>query len=242
MITSRALGYSYGPDKDALRGLDFTLDRGLTLGLAGANGVGKSTLLCLLAGLYSPTSGTLIVHGRNVADEAGSLRGLAALVPQEADLFIIGSTVDEDLCLGLPLSRRSEALDLARRLGLPGPSTPVHHLSHGQKRKLCLASALLNRPDLLLLDEPFAGLDYPGTTEIRTILRSNRREGLTQVVAVHDLEPLADHADLWLVLDKGLQAGFGPAAEIFPGLERLGVRAPCSWRAGLGILPWEGAK
>lgn len=239
VITAKALQFAYDPEKPIVLDLNFELRPGLILGLAGANGAGKSTLLCLLAGLFTPTAGTLFVHGRDAAAQPDQIRILTTLVLQEADLTIIGSTIEEDLCLGLTLDRREETIRLARRLGLPGADTQVHHLSHGQKRKLCLAAALLRHPALLLLDEPFAGLDYPGIREMRALLQSNRREGLTQVVAVHDLEPLADLADLWLVLDHGRQAAFGPAKDVFPELERLDVRAPCSWRAGLGILPWD---
>lgn len=238
MITAQLLGYQYGADKTALHGLEFTLQPGLILGLAGANGAGKSTLLCLLAGLFMPTSGTLTIAGV-AATQNQRVREIATLVPQESDLTIIGSTIAEDLSLGLAPHRREEALDVARRLGLPDPETQVHHLSHGQKRKLCLATALVRKPRLLLLDEPFAGMDYPGIREMRSMLRANRDQGLTQVVAVHDLEPLADLADQWLVLGSGRQKAFGPALEVFPGLERLDVRPPCSWRAGLGILPWD---
>lgn len=239
VITARSLRYGYAPGRDVLHGLEFILPQGRILGLAGTNGAGKSTLLCLLAGLFQPTSGTLSVGGQDVAAQDAQVRRLATLVPQEADLSIIGSTVEEDICLGLPPERREEALGMALRLGLPPPETQVHHLSYGQKRKLCLAAALLRHPGLLLLDEPFAGLDYPGIREMRSMLRANRRQGLTQVAAVHDLEALADLADLWLVLEEGRQAAFGPPGEVFPELERLNVRAPCSWRAGLGIMPWD---
>lgn len=238
MITAQSLSFHYGPGKTVLHELAFTLQPGQVLGLAGSNGAGKSTLLCLLSGLFTPASGTLSI-GSLDASQGERLRDLATLVPQEADLSIIGSTIAEDLCLGLRPERREEVLDLARRLGLPDPDTQVHHLSHGQKRKLCLAAALLRKPRLLLLDEPFAGLDYPGIREMRAMLRENRRQGLTQIVAVHDLEPLADLADLWLVLDKGRQAAFGPPAEVFPKLERYNVRPPCSWQAGQGIQSWD---
>lgn len=239
VIAARSLCFGYSPDRNVLHDLEFTLSEGRILGLAGANGAGKSTLLCLLAGLFTPASGTLSIGGHDVAAQAGQVRLQATLVPQEADLSIIGSTIEEDLCLGLPSERREDALNLAQRLGLPPPETQVHHLSYGQKRKLCLAAALLRHPRLLLLDEPFAGLDYPGIREMRAMLRTNRCQGLTQVAAVHELEPLADLADLWLVLENGRQAAFGPPEKVFPELERLHVRAPCSWRAGLGIMPWD---
>jgi biotin transport system ATP-binding protein len=237
-VNAQALTYSYHAS-NAVAHVAFTLDKGQILGLVGPNGAGKSTLLALLAGLLTPSSGTLLVAGKDALQDVEAVRRTTALVLQEADLTIIGTTIGEDICLGLAPERRDEALDLAARLRLPDPETPVHTLSHGQKRKLCLATALLRRPELLLLDEPFAGLDYPGIREIRAMLQVNRDNGLTQVIACHDLEPLADLADLWLALSGGRQTAFGPAQEVFPLLESLDVRPPCSWRAGLGILPWD---
>ncbi len=239
MISAASVHFAYAPSAPILHEIGFKLEKGRVLGLVGPNGAGKSTLLALLAGLLTPSSGTLRIAEVDMARDSDTVRRKTALVLQEADLTIIGTTISEDICLGLPPERRDEALDLAVRLRLPDPETPVHTLSHGQKRKLCLATALLRHPELLLLDEPFAGLDYPGIREIRAMLRANRDDGLTQVIACHDLEPLADLADLWLVLSGGRQAAFGPAREVFPLLESLDVRPPCSWRAGLGIMPWD---
>ncbi|WP_045221365.1 energy-coupling factor ABC transporter ATP-binding protein [Desulfonatronum thioautotrophicum] len=239
MISAGSLHFAYAPSPPILRDIGFRLDKGQILGLVGPNGAGKSTLLALLAGLLTPSTGALRIAQVDAMHDSETVRRKTALVLQEADLTIIGTTVGEDICLGLSSERRAEALDLASRLRLPDPETPVHTLSHGQKRKLCLATALLRRPEILLLDEPFAGLDYPGIQEVRAMLQDNQDNGLTQIVACHDLEPLADLADLWLVLSSGRQTAFGPAQEVFPLLESMDVRAPCSWRAGLGILPWD---
>ena len=239
MINAEALHFAHDSSRPILHDIGFALESGAILGLVGANGAGKSTLLALLAGLLQPVSGRLEIAGLDAATQGSAIRRLTALVLQEADLTIIGSTIAEDICLGLPPERHPEALALAARLDLPDPQTPVHILSHGQKRKLCLAAALLRKPRILLLDEPFVGLDYPGIREIRSMLRANQAAGLTQVIAVHDLEPLADLAHLWLVLTHGRQAAFGSAQKVFPGLEAMDVRPPCSWKAGLGIMAWD---
>ena len=239
MITAKSLCFGYTPTTPILSNIAFSVERGCILGLVGPNGTGKSTLLALLAGLLIPSRGTLNVCGKDAAQDGEAFRRIAALVLQEADLTIIGTTIEEDIRLGLAPERRDEALDLAARLNLPGPDTPVHTLSHGQKRKLCLAAALLRQPELLLLDEPFAGLDYPGIQELRAMLRTNQKRGLTQIIACHDVEPLADLADQWMVLSTGSQTVFGPAENVFPLLESMDVRPPCSWRAGLGIIPWD---
>lgn len=242
MIEVSEVHFSYGRG-EILRGISFGLDRGLTLALVGANGSGKSTLLALLAGLHAPSKGRLKVDGHVSPGQERSIRALAGLVVQDADLQILGATVGEDLCLGLApedVQGESEARTLADRFRIGHLwSEPVQALSWGQKRKLCMAVALRRRPDLLLLDEPFSGLDYPGVREMRHMLLANRAAGLTQVVSAHDIEPLVDIADFWAVLRGGELAAWGKAEAVFPELARHDVRPPCSWLAGLGVKAWE---
>lgn len=243
MIVCRRLGFRYSRHDRALEDVDFELSEGQTLGLVGANGSGKSTLLSLLAGLYTPTEGEVGLGPHVSPGDEASLRRLTGLVLQNVDLQILGSTVGEDLLLGLEAEgaeKESEARELARRFGLEARwDEPVQTLSWGQKRKLCICGILMRRPRVLLLDEPFSGLDYPGALEMRKILDTHRQAGWTQVVAVHDLEPLADLADLWAVLEGGALRAFGRADEVFDRLRELGVRPPCSWQAGLGVRPWD---
>lgn len=251
MIDIRDLRYSHpgSPPEipPALDGLTFAVPRGALLCLCGVNGSGKSTLLQLLAGLLRPASGALEVAGHRCPGAEAALRRHAALVLQDADMQMLGATVAEDLLLTAPVAGTPEgdaalaaARDAAARFGLAGHwDSPVHTLSYGQKRKLCLAAALLARPGLLLLDEPFSGLDHPSALELRTILARNRAAGLTQVVSVHELEPVVDLADLMLVLDGGRQVLFGPPAAVLDGVGVHGIRPPCSWAARREVVPYE---
>lgn len=228
---------------EVLQGISFCLAGGLTLALVGANGSGKSTLLSLLAGLYVPDKGKLTVEGRVSPGQEKAIRALSGLVVQDADLQILGATVGEDLCLGLnhgDVQGMAEAGSLATRFQLEHLwDAPVQALSWGQKRKLCIAAALRRKPKLLLLDEPFSGLDYPGMREMRSVLLANKAARLTQIISAHDIEPLADIADLWAVLEKGRLVAWGTAPDVFPLLAEHHVRPPCSWQAGLGIKAWE---
>lgn len=243
MIRLENLAFAYPQAPRVLEGVSFELPAGATMGLVGANGSGKSTLLSLLAGLYAPESGRITVG--EIVSPGGEkrLRAFCGLVMQDADLQILGSTVAEDLALGLEGRKDLDRImaDMADRFALPPGSTPVQTLSYGQKRKLCLASALLREPGVLLLDEPFSGLDYPASREMRAILARNARGGLTQVVSAHDVEPLADLADFWAVLHKGRLALLGGVREVFDRLEEFGVRAPCAWRQGRTVVPWDGS-
>lgn len=241
MIRAAALGYAYGGGAPALEGVAFDLAPGALCGVVGANGSGKSTLLALLAGLFTPTGGTLEVGGAVSPGGEAAIRRRTALVLQDPDQQIIGATVEEDLLLGLPpgdAARRARALELAARFGLVDPGAPVRSLSLGSRRKLCIVTALRDAPEVLLLDEPFVGLDYPAVREMRALLAANRAAGLTQVVAAHDLEAFADLAGHWLVLEGGRLVRAGPAEDVFPALGGHGVRPPSGWLAARGLDPW----
>lgn len=242
MIRADLLSFAFGPGAPALDRITFSVEPGTLCGVVGANGSGKSTLLALVAGLFTPTAGTLSVRGDVSPGAEDAIRRRVALVLQDPDQEIIGATVDEDLLLGIPAAaeaRRVEARRLAARFGLVDLEAPVHTLSLGSRRKLCIVTALRDAPAVLLLDEPFAGLDYPAVREMRSILAANRAAGVTQLVAAHDLEAFADLADRWVVLAQGRVAAKGTAEYVFPALRGHGVRPPGPWLASKGLAPWE---
>ncbi len=227
-----------GAARDTLKNLSFAIGQGELLCLLGVNGSGKSTLLALLAGLFPQAAGEFTVADCVLPREGFKLRGLVALVPQDPDVYILGSLVEEDLLLGLDAkdtAGRERALGFARLFGLEKLlDQPVHALSYGQKRKLCLASALASRPQLLLLDEPFAGLDHPSALAMREALVRNKAAGLTQVVVGHDLDLMADLADSFMLLRDGEIVARGGSGAVFPRLAENGVRPPCWWFTGGG--------
>ena len=227
-----------GAEQDTLKDLSFSIREGELLCLLGVNGSGKSTLLAVLAGLFAQRSGSLSVAGYELPREGFKLRGKVALVPQDPDVYILGSLVEEDLLLALDAEDekgKERALGFARIFGLEHAlNQPVHTLSHGQKRKVCLASALAARPEILLLDEPFAGLDHPSSMVMRTALSRNKAAGLTQVVVGHDLDLMADVADSFMLLQDGVIIAHGNRDIVFPSLLEAGVRPPCCWFTGGG--------
>ncbi len=241
------LGYRHpgqaATEAPALADVSFAVPPGSLCCLAGANGSGKSTLLRILAGLLKPATGRAMVGGRRIPGQDAAARRMAALVMQESELQVIGATVREDLLLGFApddTEAEAKAWTLAGRLGLqPRWERPVTALSFGEKRKLCLAAQMLAEPAILLFDEPFSGLDYPAMQEMRAILLANAAAGYTQLVATHDLEPVADIADALAVLHHGRLVGHGPVATQLHGLQRYGVRPPCAWLNGQGLVPWS---
>jgi len=234
MIQARDLGFSYG-SAHVLSGVTFKVETGQAVALLGANGSGKSTLLTILSGLNSPGSGQVRVQNLVSPGQEKKVRQVVGLLLQEADMQILGATVGEDILLGQKGSGigrdDTAARELAHRFGLLEVwDKSVHALSGGQKRKLCLAAMLVRRPATLLYDEPFSGLDYPASRELRRHIQANAEHGLTQIIAVHDVEPIVDLVQGFLVLDHGRLVFEGPGDEIMDSLPSYGIRPPFTWQ------------
>ncbi len=230
------VGYAYPGRGQAIRSLNVSFSTGLTL-LVGANASGKSTLLRLLSGLVATESGTFVGMDEKVLTSE-ALWKISRLVIQDADPQILGATVAEDVTLGKPTSNLGDRFDaecerLLDRFGLKQSWTaPVETLSFGQKRKLNLMNAMLAGPKLLLLDEPFEGLDYPSSRELREFIAENRAAGISQVISTHDLEPVIDFADWIVVMRQGDKAVEGKPDELLPHLREWSVRPPgMEWNA-----------
>lgn len=231
MLTLESLTFSYPGRSVALRSLGATVSSGVTL-LAGPNAGGKTTLLRTLAGLLEPASGIITDKETGKMLSPTDLRRMARMVMQDADPQILGAHVGEDIMLGkaassLPDRFNSEARRLAEKFNLsPYWNESVEALSYGQKRKLCLIHALLAGPKMLLLDEPFAGLDYPSARELREFIRENRRAGLGQVISTHELEPVFDLADWLVVVRAGIVVAEGRPEDLRNRLPEWSVRPP----------------
>ncbi len=216
-----------GAERPAFAGVSFPLRAGELLLLCGPNGGGKSSLLEVLAGLHDGWTGALSLFGASLPEghvPPRSARRRIGLLLQNADMQIFGDTLEEDLALGLPPEATAAAPELAARLGLPSPSTRVQCLSYGQKRKLCLATALLRRPEVLLLDEPQAGLDYPALREFAGILGGLLRSGAALILATHDPAPFLPLAENLLFLRPAGESAFGPKEDLRPLAETFGIR------------------
>ena len=201
-----------------LAGVDLELARGRTLGLAGPTGAGKSTFLRLAAGLDAPTKGELQVLGGSCAD--ASVRARVGYLPEDAAfpreltvfsaLRLLGALqgMDRRAC-------RAAALRLLEIVGLGDRAdTRLLNCSRGMLRRFGLAQAWLHGPDLVLLDEPTAGLDALGFEVMSVLLEEARRSGATVVLASHANSDLTDHCDEMVVLLGGRVALAGDPREV----------------------------
>ena len=229
-------------DPWALRHLSFSVEASELMGVAGKTGSGKSTLTGLAAGLDHPTCGRVTADGADFADRraAARLRGRIAVLFQYPERQLFASTVAEDVAFGprnLGFSEQEVSDRTAaalKRVGLPGEAVAAaspFDLSGGQQRRVALAGALAMGPEVLILDEPAAGLDPRSHREMLALVGELHAGGLTVVMVSHNMDDLAEVADRILVLDRGRQAMLGTPEEVFrdaAALKRVGLALPAA--------------
>ena len=172
--------------------------------MLGDNGAGKSTLLSVLAGTLRPSRGKVLAAGRELRQYKGGTlyRRLLSCLPQNPQTVFVADTLEKDLdevkvCLGLSQTAYEERRNaLCERLGITGLlDRHPYDLSGGEQQKAALAKILLLEPRLLLLDEPTKGIDPAGKQDLTCIFRKLRQDGLTLLLATHDVEFAAETAD-----------------------------------------------
>ncbi len=204
LVTLAGVGYVYALGSPwahrALDGIDLDLYQGEGVVLSGPNGSGKSSLAWLLAGLTTPTEGTALLEGEPIAAQPGRV----GITVQHARLQLLRPTVLVDVQLGADEDRARRAL-LAVGLD-PDSMGPrrVDDLSGGEQRRVALAGMLVRQPDLIVLDEPYAGLDYEARVSLaRTLTGLRRLSGVAVVVVTHDLDNAEMLGERLIFLDAG---------------------------------------
>jgi cobalt/nickel transport system ATP-binding protein len=230
LVTVSCLKHIY-PDTTEIHmcGLDFVVNRGERVAILGGNGSGKTTLLYHVLGLLAPDEGRVSVFGVNPSIQYNTIRERIGVLLQSVDEQILSPTVWDDISFS-PRNygyKKEEIETMVGRvmseLGIQHLRDKIcHYLSGGEKRKVALAGALALRPELLILDEPFEGLDSRSRAELVTLLNMQNREGMTIVMSTHDLNLVASFADRVYVLAKGRGVvTAGTPAEIFMQADAL---------------------
>ena len=238
-ILARDLGFSYGPDAQALDGVSLEVPVRATTAIVGQTGSGKSTLLRLLCGLEAADAGSLTVCGINAATKRGrrQIRRAVGYVMQHPERQLFAQTVAEDVAFG-PRNQGLSAAEVERRvahaLDLVGladrrDASPFE-LSGGQQRLAAIAGVLAMEPELLVLDEPTAGLDPRGRARLRALMADLAAHGVTLLQVTHSMEDAA-RADHVVVLDQSHVLAAGTPAEVFcpanePQLTAVGLGLP----------------
>jgi biotin transport system ATP-binding protein len=230
----------------ALAGVSLDIYEGECLLISGANGSGKTVLMLILSGLMDADAGEVFFRGQPLNTALGDLRRHLGLIFQDADAQMVGETVAEDIAFGpknLGLSKAAvaervrktlEALDLTDKR-----DRPPRNLSGGEKRRLAVAGILAMGCQTIIMDEPFANLDWPGVVQVLEIVRQLKREGKTVILLTHELEKVLAFADRLVILEKGIIREDGKPAEVLEELkDEYGVRDPrksygtvedCTW-------------
>ncbi len=230
IVTVSCLKHTY-PDTTEIHmcGLDFVVNRGERVVILGGNGSGKTTLLYHVLGLLAPDEGRVSVFGVNPSVHYNTIRERIGVLLQSVDEQILSPTVWDDISFSpRNYGYKKEEIEtmveqVMSELGIGHLRDKIcHYLSGGEKRKVALAGALVMRPELLILDEPFEGLDSRSRAELVMLLNLQNRQGMTIVMSTHDLNLVASFADRAYVLSKGHGVvTAGTPAEIFMQAETL---------------------
>jgi biotin transport system ATP-binding protein len=230
----------------AVSGLNLEIFAGECLLIAGSNGSGKTLLMRMITGLLDASGGEILFRGRPLAKAAAALRRSVGFVFQDAEAQIVGETVAEDTAFGpgnLGFSKEETAKRVERALeatGLSGKKDfSPRRLSGGEKRRLAVAGVLAMGAEAIIMDEPFANLDWPGVVQVLEIVRALKASGHTLVILTHELEKVLAFADRLIILDRGTIRDDGKPGEVLDRLDpAYGVRDPrrsyttpedCSW-------------
>lgn len=249
MIETRDLVYRYdigGRPKDhgdapsnrpdaVLRGVTLTISDGSFCCLVGPNGSGKTTLVRQFNGLLEPDRGDVLVNGERVGEDLVAARSAVGMTFQHPRDAFVASTVDADVAFGpenLGLDRNEIDRRVERALSAVGMSgrdrERLTHLSGGEQVRVGIAGALAMEPDHLVLDEPFAGLDWPARERLLDRLSELHQDGTGVIVVTHDLTDLLELAERVVVLSEGQVAADGSPERVRDRLPALGVRDPPS--------------
>lgn len=239
------ISYTYeigtGFEKHALKDVSCVIDDGEFVGLIGHTGSGKSTFIQHLNGLIKATSGNIYYNGENIYDDKYDMRKLRShvgLVFQYPEHQLFETDIFKDVCFGpknLGLDRKEIELRAFEALRLVGLDEKLYYqspfdLSGGQKRRVAIAGVLAMKPDVLILDEPTAGLDPKGRDDILDCLKYLKEEtGMTIILVSHSMEDVAKYVDRIMVMDDGKLMYDDTPKNIFTHykeLEKIGLAAP----------------
>ena len=245
LLEVRHLSKSFPNGMQALHDINLAVRPGELLILAGANGSGKTVLARHFNGLLQPSAGEVRFNGLPIARNLRAVRQQVGLVFQDSDSQIVGETVAADIAFGpenLGLSssevqfRVTEALAMVELTAVA--DWRPQQLSGGQKRKLVIAGILAMQPQIVILDEPFTGLDYPGVVQVIEQLLRLHQTGHTLLVITHELEKFLAHATRLVVMAAGRIVADGTPEALLNDIEAYGIKKPYGADRPVATMTW----
>ncbi len=245
LLQVKNLSHTYGENtpfvNDAVRDVSFTVNRGEIVGIIGHTGSGKSTLIQHLNGLLKPTEGEILIEGKNIWDnpkEIRTVRSRVGLVFQYPEYQLFEETVFDDIAFGpknMGLSDdklHERVLEICDLVGVSRDylKKSPFDLSGGEKRRVAIAGVMAMRPEIIVFDEPVAGLDPKGRNEVVRMIRDYRDAfHATVLIVSHNMEDMAVLADKLIVMSGGNLAAFDKTENIFSNpefLREIGLNVP----------------
>lgn len=232
ILETKNLTYSYSSSKLALDHIDMQFEEGKIIFVLGANGAGKSTLFLNLNGILQPDEGEVLYRGEPISyrkKELYKLRSEVGIVFQNPDDQLFSATVFEDVSFGAVNlgcdddEVRKRVNNVLSQLNIADlKDRPTHSLSFGQKKKTALAGVLVMQPKVIILDEPTAGLDPMGVSELMHLLKTICKEqNITIIISTHDIDVVPVYSDYVYVIENGKVLAKGTTNEIFSKPELL---------------------
>lgn len=237
IVSVKDVKFSYPAGVAALHGVSLEIKQGERVALLGPNGSGKSTLILLIAGLLMPKKGEVTVFGEKTSSkDFQKFRSRIGIVFQDPDDQLFTPSVIEDVEYGPknlklpPEDIKARSAHVLEKMGIEHlKDRPPHRLSFGEKKKVSLATALVLKPELLILDEPTANLDLVSRRGLLDTLNELSKAGTTIIVSTHDVEAIPELADRIVVISHGNLLGEGKTSEVLQNkkmLESSGLEPP----------------
>lgn len=225
ILEARDLEYSYPDGTSALRKVNLQVRRGEKLAILGSNGAGKSTLFMQFNGIYRPSSGSIKYHGQDISYKNKALTELrknVGIVFQDPDSQLFSASVWQDISFGpLNLGLSEEVVTERVKQALSDTETtdlenkPTHLLSYGQKKRVSIAGVLAMEPEIIIFDEPTAGMDPRHSQEFMQILGKLSNEGKTIILSTHDVDLAYSWSDRLAIMYRGEIIAHGLPGELF---------------------------
>jgi len=245
IIDIKEICHTFADGYTGIKNISVSIFKGEFIILAGRNGSGKSTFLRHLNGLLMPDSGEILVKEKEVRKHLVETRKTVGMVFQDPDTQIVGDTVFDEVAFGLENLKTHRSI-INEKVTMVLKDLNLFHLrdripsslSGGEKRKLAIAGILVMDPDVIVFDEPFSNLDYPGTLQVLSTIIKLNRSGNTIIIATHDVEPVIYETTRIILMEKGRIKKDGTPDRIVQHLETYGVKEPFSSKSGLGFQSW----
>ncbi len=225
ILEAKNIEYKYPDGTKALNGVNFKANKGEMVALLGPNGAGKSTLFLHFNGILKPSSGQILIKGNPIKYNSKGLlevRKTVGIVFQNSDDQLFAPTVMQDVAFGplnLGLSEeevKKRVKESLKAVGMEGfENKPPHYLSGGQKKRVAIAGILAMEPEVIVLDEPTAGLDPLGASQIMKLLYELNKKGITIIISTHDVDLVPIYADRVYIMSKGQIIKEGKPNEVF---------------------------